>query len=220
MKLIFPLKKDTQLIDKINYSILFFIRISLIIAIVSSIFTQRWTILFVAIITLLLTFLPKLFEARYKINLPLEFEVIIIAFIYATLFLGEAHGYYVKFWWWDAILHTGSAIVFGFIGFLILYVLHKGDKIKASPSIIAFFAFFFAMGIGALWEIFEFSIDQLFRSNMQKSGLIDTMWDLIVNSFGALIASLSGYFYLKKEEVFLFRRLIERFTKENERILK
>jgi hypothetical protein len=43
-------------------------------------------------------------------------------------------------------------------------------------------------------------MDQLFGFNMQKSGLIDTMWDLIMTFAGALIVSILGHFYLKADE--------------------
>lgn len=213
-------KNKKELIDKVHYVLLNLIRFTLIVAIIGALFAQRWTILFVSILTFVLTFLPNIFEKKYKINIPVEFEIITVLFIYSSLFLGEVHGYYTKFWWWDIILHTGSAIALGFIGFTILYILYKGDKIKASPITIAIFSFFFAVGIGAVWEIFEFSMDQLFGFNMQKSGLTDTMWDLIVDSIGALIASASGYFYLKKDEAFLFKRIINKFVKENPNIFK
>lgn len=61
----------------------------------------------------------------------------------------------------------------------------------------------FALGVGALWEIFEFTMDSLFGMNMQKpmlgdpSGLTDTMWDLIVDATGALVISVLGWRYLK-----------------------
>ena len=58
-------------------------------------------------------------------------------------------------------------------------------------------AFCFALSIGALWEIFEFTMDQVFGLNMQKSGLVDTMWDLIVDMGGALIGASAGFFWLK-----------------------
>jgi hypothetical protein len=44
----------------------------------------------------------------------------------------------------------------------------------------------FAVAVGAVWEIFDFSMDEPFGTDMQKamfgdpSGLTDTMWDLIV----------------------------------------
>ena len=50
--------------------------------------------------------------------------------------------------------------------------------------------------MGALWEILEFAIDQTFGTTMQKSGLVDTMWDLIVDGLGALTISILGYGYL------------------------
>jgi hypothetical protein len=208
-------KKDAPLIYKAHKIIIVLIRISLFVAIIGSIYTLRWTILFVSALTFFLTFLPNFFEKKYKVNIPVEFEIITVLFIYSSLFLGEVHGYYTRFWWWDVILHIGSAIALGFIGFTILYVLYKGNKINASPLTIAIFSFFFAVGIGAIWEIYEFGMDQIFGYNMQKSGLVDTMWDLIVDSVGALIAAVSGYFYLKKDEAFIFKRIIKKFEKEN-----
>ena len=65
------------------------------------------------------------------------------------------------------------------------------------PSLLTVFSFCFAIALGALWEIFEFAMDSFFGFNMQKTGLRDTMWDMIVNTVGALIASISGYVYLR-----------------------
>jgi hypothetical protein len=216
----FLFKRNMDRTEKIYISILFFIRFTLILAVFTSIYAKRWTILFVTLATLILTFLPRKFEEKYNINLPLEFEIVTILFIYATLFLGEVHGYYTRFFWWDALLHTGSAIAFGFIGFTILLILYKGKRINAKPGMLAIITFFFAVGIGAVWEIYEFGMDQIFGFNMQKSGLIDTMWDLIIDSIGALFASILGYFYLKNDESFIYKRLINKFKRENPHFFK
>lgn len=207
--------KKVERVNKIYSILTIFIRITLILAFIGALYNQRWIVLFAVSLTFILTFLPNFFERKYKIYLPVEFEIIIIIFIYATLFLGEVQGYYYKFWWWDVLLHTSSAIAFGFIGFVILYILDKSNRINTKPIWIAIFSFCFAMAIGAVWEIFEFLMDQIFNLNMQKSGLIDTMWDLIVNSIGAIIASISGFFYLKKREIFLFGKTLKRFELEN-----
>jgi uncharacterized membrane protein YjdF len=58
---------------------------------------------------------------------------------------------------------------------------------------IAFLSFCVAMAIGGIWEIFEFAMDQVFGMNMQKSGLIDPMWDLIVDALGPLFSVTTGY---------------------------
>jgi len=196
------------------------IRLFIIIALVGAALEKDWTILFISILVLALTFLPSLIEKNYKIHLPVEFELVIIIFMYASLFLGEVKGYYTIFWWWDLILHAGSGIAFGFIGFLILYVLYKSGKIKANPSTIAMFSFSFGLAIGTMWEIFEFTLDNSLGINLQKSGLKDTMWDLIIDGAGALIASFTGYLYLKREREGFFGKLVKDFKKENPKLFK
>ena len=202
-------------VDNIQNILIIFLRLSILIAISGAIFNQRWTLLFSSTLILILTFLPYLFERKYSINLPIEFEFVIILFIYASLFLGEIHTYYTKFWWWDVVLHTSSGIALGFAGFLIMYILYYQDKIRAKPIWIAIFAFCFGIAIGAVWEIFEFAMDQIFSLNMQKSGLIDTMWDLIVDSIGAMLISFIGYYYIKGKKTPLFTRFLQKFKTEN-----
>jgi len=74
--------------------------------------------------------------------------------------------------------------------------------------------------MGAVWEIFEFSMDQLLGANMQKNGLTDTMWDLIVNGGGAIIASTVGYIYIKTGQIPIFNNLINKFIKNNPKLFK
>jgi len=195
-------------------------RLFIILALIGAILEKDLTILFISILVLALTFLPSFIEKNYKIYLPIEFELIIIIFMYASLFLGEVKSYYTLFWWWDAILHIGSGIAFGFIGFLVLYILYKGDKIKAKPSTIAIFSFSFALAIGTLWEIFEFTLDSFLGVTLQNSSLRDTMWDLIIDGIGAFIASFTGYLYIKKERGGLFGKLVKDFKKENPKLFR
>lgn len=206
--------------EKANYFITSLIRISLILSGVWALIQERWTLLFIASLTFFITLLPKIIEKRYKIDIPVELEIISVLFIFASLFLGEAQNFYIKFWWWDIFLHGLSGVALGFIGFLIMYVLDRGGRIDTSPFLIAVFSFCFAVSIGIVWEVFEFSMDQIFGFNMQKSGLIDTMWDLIVDSMGALVTSFTGYWYMKKRGIFLFDSLIKRFEKNNPLLFK
>ncbi|MDX1656756.1 MAG: hypothetical protein R3310_16220, partial [Candidatus Competibacteraceae bacterium] len=170
-----------------------------------------------------ITFLPLVLGRRFEINIPPEFELLAVVFVYASLFLGEVHGYYVRFWWWDVLLHSGSGLLLGIIGFLLVYVLNEQKEVQLHmrPSFVALFAFMFAMGLGALWEIFEFAMDQLFGLNMQKSGLVDTMWDLIVDMIGSLIIALLGWGFLRTREVDSFlERWIETFIEDNPRLFR
>lgn len=172
---------------------------------------------------MILTLIPLLLSKRFRVHIPPEFEVLAVIFIYASLFLGEVHGYYVRYWWWDALLHTGSGFLLGMTGFLLVHILNEMENINLhmKPGFVALFSFMFAVGAGAIWEIFEFSMDQIFGSNMQKSGLVDTMWDLIVDTLGALFISLLGWAYLKNsaKESFL-ERWINSFIAANPRFFQ
>lgn len=182
---------------------------TLLYAIFQAILQENWTVLFVSILTLILVLAPMTFVKTQRIKLPTEIELIIVLFIYMTLFLGEVHDFYYVFWWWDVLLHTGSAIIFGFIGFTILYFMYNKEKIIGKPWALAIFSFTFALSIGAVWEIFEFSMDSIFGFNMQKSGLVDTMGDLIVDFVGAIISSTIAYLYLKTKKTIIFNGIIK-----------
>jgi hypothetical protein len=183
-----------------------------------ALFAGRWSSALVAAATLALTFVPFVFEDFYEIKIPVGFTAAIIAFIFATLFLGEVGNFYERYWWWDIFLHTGSAIGFGLIGFVVMLILLKGDKLAAPPLVVAMFSFCFAVSIGGIWEIFEFAMDQLFGLNMQKSGLIDTMYDLIVDTLGAFIGAAAGYCYLKGWNFGSLSAVIEEFVALNRRL--
>ncbi|MEA3323353.1 MAG: hypothetical protein U9Q12_03965, partial [Patescibacteria group bacterium] len=75
---------------------------------------------------------------------------------------------------------------------------------------VALFAVCFSMAVAVVWEIFEYVMDIGFGTNMQKSGLVDTMEDLIVATIGALIVGLLGYLYLKHGNNNMVGRMIEK----------
>ncbi|MDO8509162.1 MAG: hypothetical protein Q7S27_05770 [Nanoarchaeota archaeon] len=215
-----PLAREDPFLEKFHFFFIWFVRLTLLLAMYRSILSSNWYVLGICFFALILTFLGLFIERHYKIDIPIEFEIGIVILIYGSIFLGEVKGYYAKFWWWDLVLHTLTGAVIGLIGFIILLVLYRRKRVTAAPASIALFSFSLAAAIGGIWEIFEFGMDQIFGFNMQKSGLVDTMGDLIINNAGALFASLVGYFYLKSGEAPLFSRIIRRFKKENPVIAK
>ncbi len=171
--------------------------VALIVALFAEIYYQNWLALMAIIAALVLTILPILFQRRYNIYLPEEFEMWILIFIYLTLYLGDIQKFYALFWWWDVLLHGFSAVSIGIVGFVIMLYLQQGNKVHAKPFLICLFAFAFTVAAGAIWEIFEFSLDQIFGLTTQDNSLYDTMTDLIIDSIGAFIGALLGYLYLK-----------------------
>ena len=140
------------------------------------------------------------------------------AFGFASIFLGEAFDFYERLWWWDLALHGAASVGFGLTGFLFVFMLFEGDRFAAPPSAIAFITFCVAMTMGAIWEVFEFGVDQLFGLNMQKSGLQDTMSDLMINGLGSSTACLTGYLYLVRDTAGVLGHGLSEFIRLNKRL--
>ncbi len=183
----------------------------------------QWLQTFLVTLIIFILFIPILFKNKLSIELPAEFHIAGVIFAFAGIYLGEIHRFYDHFWWWDIALHTTAGFLLGIVGFLLVYFLNESRRVemKMTSGFIAFFAFTFSVSIGTFWEIFEFSMDQFFGTNMQKpmlgdpSGLTDTMWDMIVNAIGALIVSITGWWYLKFNKSFFIKRWIRNFIRRN-----
>ena len=184
---------------------------------------QSWLSLFLVTLIIATVFSPILFKNKMEMEIPAEFHLTAVVFIFASFYLGEVRDFYQRVWWWDIALHTSAGLLMGIVGFLLVYVLNESKRVdmNLTPGFIAFFAFTFALAIGSLWEIFEFTVDQLLDTQMQKamfndpSGLTDTMWDLIVNALGAFFISLSGYVYLKQKRSYFVKEWIRKFIERN-----
>jgi hypothetical protein len=78
--------------------------------------------------------------------------------------------------------------------------------------------------IGTAWEIFEFGMDRVFGTTMQKptlrdpSGLTDTMEDLIVDAIGAGIVVVLGHRSVRRGVDSWTARVIDRFVAANPRL--
>lgn len=209
------------------------VKLLLFAAVLASVYEMNWMSLFVSVLTLILTYVPEILSRRYNVVLPSIFQIFVILFLFASIFLGEARSFYQKFWWWDSLLHLFSGIALGFLGFLIIYVLYKTGKFQASPILLAVLAFCFALAMGALWEIFEYLMDNFLNLNMQKSrylceaeaiycntrlGVRDTMRDLQLDAIGSFLAAITGYGYLKKKTPFFIHRLVKEFEEKNQHL--
>lgn len=183
----------------------------------------QWMTAFLNLAIMVVILAPVVLRERLPVKLPAEMLVVALVFIFAALFLGEMRSYYERIWWWDIALHTSSGFLLGTFGFLLVYVLNESRNIGVymRPRFVAFFAFLFAVAVGAIWEIFEFAMDRLFGTNMQKpmlgdpSGLTDTMWDLIVDMLGALVVSLIGWWYMRRGAESFIENWIHQFIEKN-----
>lgn len=183
----------------------------------------HWMSAFLVLTIMAVILAPTLFHRRLPVRIPPEFLAAALVFSFAALFLGEVRDYYRRVWWWDIALHGTSGLLLGILGFLLVYVLNENRRVALHlrPRFVALFAFLFALSVGALWEIFEFAMDQLAGTQMQKpmlgdpSGLTDTMWDLIVDAIGAGTVSIVGWWYMRRGKPSFFEHSIVRFLDSN-----
>lgn len=160
--------------------------------------------------------LPGMLTKKFSLEIPDKMYYLYMIFLYFAIFLGEVRDFYYVIPSWDIILHTFSGLMIGFLGFSLVDILNnKNDRVSLSPFFIAFFAFSFAITVGVIWEVYEFTADSVFGTNMQKyklqngieligkEALKDTMEDLIVDGIGAAFSTIIGYISLKYKKGWL-----------------
>ena len=195
----------------------------LVLALVLFILRRDWENVFLTLTVIGLTLIPAFAWRRYRVYLPPELQLISAAFIFLSLFLGSARDYYYRFWWWDIVLHTGSGFLLGLVGFVSIYLLNRTDRIpqEVRPAFRCLFGVTFAVTLGVLWEIFEFAVDSIWPEvNMQsnETGVRDTMYDLIVDTIGAVVVGLMGWAYYKTGRYSFLADGIRKFIDKNPRL--
>jgi len=201
--------------DIIQLWIAVILQIVIFAILVVSLFEGRVLVTFSALIVFVLTFLPAMINWQFETYVPVEFVFINTLFLFAAFVLGDLRQFYDRFWWWDMMLHSFSAMIMGIIGFLLIYVFYASKKVTMPPFYIVFFSFSFSLSLGVLWEIIEYLVDITLGTNMQQSGLDDTMKDLMMDTLGALIAAMIGYIhYVKKSSFFIVDRIVRKILRK------
>ena len=159
--------------------------------------------------------IPTIITHHFKLMVPGVMCILYYVFLYCAIFLGEIFSFYYRIPFWDSMLHAMSAAMLSTLGFILVDWLNQDEHVKLSmnPLFVSLFAFSFALMIGTLWEIYEFSFDSILGLNMQKArledgtplvgtaALTDTMKDLIIDALAALAVAVIGFFTsLKKSK--------------------
>lgn len=159
------------------------LRLSVIIVIIDQLKSRDYENIFLCLLTLILFMIPSFIEKRVHIDIPDTLEIIILLFIYSAEILGEINSYYLIFPYWDTTLHTLNGFLAAAIGLSLIDILNKNDRfaISLSPVFVALVAFCFSMTIGVIWELFEFSMDQLLGFDMQKDTYLTSFRSVLLN---------------------------------------
>ena len=171
---------------KSSFVVYMVLRIMVILMMILQIFNKNYENVFLCVLTLLLFIVPSFIQVNLKIELPTALEITILVFIFAAEILGEIQAYYIKFPFWDTVLHTINGFLMAAIGFALADILNRSKKIsfQLSPAFLAIVAFCFSMTIGVIWEFFECGMDLFFGFDMQK--------DTIVNSISSVMLDPTG----------------------------
>lgn len=176
--------------------------------------------LFLVVLTTIAILSPWIVESRYDIDIPDLLEVILLVMLFIAVFLGFMNDYYVNVKGFDKLTHILSGVTISIVAFQTLYIFNKTPKntFKMGPLVMSVFAYTFAITLLVIWEFYEFfvdtisyNIDSATERNMQRYqwvneslvfpqdyGLYDTMIDLSVGAFGALIVVIIGYLLIRK----------------------
>lgn len=173
------------------------VRFVLILGFLSAFFRGRDLAMTFCVIAFVATFTPKILD-KFGIKTGSEVQITILLIIYGALFLGEVRGAFANLWWWDILLKGVASVALSFVGLTVILVLEEHEHLDSSPFMVVTLAFALSFTLGTIWEVLEFSLDNIFGFGLQQIGTGVVAIDLIINGTAAFIVSAGGYFYKRK----------------------
>lgn len=176
---------------------------------------------------------PSIFTRSKILDIPLEMEFFLFIMVFFQFIVGEVNGFYGNIPYYDDIIHFSFPLLISVIGFTMAYSLYFSGKLKVSTGTMIFFVIVVTLGIGAFWEIIEYSSDTYVRplinnwdrfQGFDKTNAIDdTMTDLINDLLGGIVGAIIASRYVleakyNKRMKELFREIVNNFfrsRKEN-----
>ena len=158
------------------------LRAIVITLLVLNVLQKEYESAYICALALLLFVIPSVLERRLRIDIPSVMEVLILLFIFAAEILGELQSYYMQYPHWDTMLHTVNGFLCAAVGFSLIDILtrNKQEKFRLSPLYVALVAFCFSMTIGVLWEFFEYGMDWVFHTDMQKDTVVPSLYSALL----------------------------------------
>ncbi|MFC6835580.1 hypothetical protein [Halomarina ordinaria] len=146
------------------------------------------------LVSLALTFAPTLLERRYGTSFhPWQrLWVSGAMFLHALGMLGS----YDRVWWWDHVTHTLSASIVGSLAYVFARTSVDGDGERRVRNTSGFVVGV-TLGLGVLWEVFEYIVHALARRLgleplLVPYGPYDTAFDLVFDAVGAALVVAFG----------------------------
>ena len=174
------------------------LRVLVILTLISQFLRGNFENVFFCVLSLVLFLMPTILERQLQIDLPNVLEIVILLFIFSAWILGEVQTYYTIIPYWDTMLHTLNGFLCAAIGFSLVDLLNRHERVSLSlsPAYMAIVAFCFSMTVGVLWEFFECAMDQIFMQDMQKDTIVNAISSVMLDPTGSQLPGsgrLSGH---------------------------
>ncbi len=166
--------------------------------------------------------IPAFIQEIYHFEIPHLLDFVLITFAFSGFILGDVFNFYGRIPYWDSVLHAFSGVVIAYVGFIVIEYLDKEFTIplSVSPLFMSLIVVSVALAIGAIWEIGEYTVDDIFHTNNQQymestrstlydeddiplqghDALNDTMKDLMLDLAGAIGVACIEYRKLEKKQ--------------------
>lgn len=161
----------------------------------------KWFLLTITVI------IPNVLR-KIKISINTNIELLYLILVFLSFTLGRIYNLYETISWFDTLVHFMSGKLTFIFGLIILKEFKKYDK-KISFNIL--FSVMMTITLATLWELTEFGIDKIFKTEMQdvvKTGVDDTMKDILVAILSALLVIISYVYETKKNKKGLITTII------------
>lgn len=114
-------------------------------------------------------FATTVVEKALKVRFSILVDLLIAMDLFLSIVLGEASHVYYLVNGYDKILHFFGTLQLAVLGYsLAKFFLRETNSGSHQLLFSLIFGFFFAIGTEAIWELYEFTVDSLCGTNMQK----------------------------------------------------
>ncbi len=166
-----------------------------------------------ALLALLIIYLPNFLNPNHTQIIPVEVEIMFLVVVTLEYVLGNTFGLYGKIPHYDDFMHLTVPLMVSLIGMMFLYTAYIYGKIRASLALMAGLIILITIGIGGILEMVEYSYDSfiyshishvlptgLTQGSLTQNPLDDTMSDLFTDALGGIIGALIGVFFIRRAE--------------------
>lgn len=158
----------------------------------------------------LIIFLPRIIR-KFSSKVNDLIELIFLLFILFAQLLGSILHFYGIIYWYDSFMHYISGILTSFLAVIILILFNKYDDNDKVFNVI--FILSITLMVASLWEIFEFTTDNLLGGDAQRvvaTGVTDTMKDIICALLGSILFSFCYVYECLKNKTLLIKEFIKK----------